>query len=284
MKKTIFTLILFSGFLQLSCATKSTDEQWLSALPKPWLLTEQQLDETLPLFEQRFPDFNDRFRALAIWRVGTPYEIFKLGEERAPDTDPIFRLDVSDCTSHILTSLSLAQSSSWQEARQNMIDIHYKVDSLGNKSPTYESRWHYTADRIMNHPSTPSITARLMDDKQLAVQRITLNRQQDGSEFLKLGWSLSADVTYIPNDQITPELLGKLPAIAGVAFVKPAYFSKGIISAHEGMIIDGANLLHAGQAAGETVIEDFMQYYFTKNGPKFGGIMLFEFSPLAQEY
>jgi len=278
--KPLYILALLASLFLSSCSTAMTDEQWLAAKPKPWQLSEQQLDEVLPLFEQRFPDFTNRLRALALWRVGTPYEIFKLGEEQAPDNDPIFRLDVSDCTGHILTSLSLAQSHSWDDARQNMIDIHYKVDAEGNKKPTYKSRWHYTADRIMNHPSTPGIMAKLMADDQLAVQSITLNKQQNGTEFLKLGWSLDAEVKYIPNEHITPELLSKLPRIAGVAFVKPAYFSMGIISAHEGMIIDGVNLLHAGQLAGETVVEDFMTYYFTDKGPKFGGIMLFEFKPL----
>ncbi|SVD89957.1 uncharacterized protein METZ01_LOCUS442811, partial [marine metagenome] len=39
-------------------------------------------------------------KAIARWRVNTPYEIFKLGEEVDPDPDPIIRLDVSDCTAH----------------------------------------------------------------------------------------------------------------------------------------------------------------------------------------
>ncbi len=265
---------------EIAYATNNTDEQWISALPKPWQLSQQEVNDVLPLFKQRFPDFSDRLRALSLWRVGTPYEIFKLGEEVAPDLDPIFRLDVSDCTGHVLTTLSLAQSNSWEEARQNMIQIHYKANEDGKKFPTYTSRWHYTADRTMNHPSTPAISGNLITADKLAVQNITLNKQKDGSEFLKLGWSLNADVNYIPNEQITAELLKKLPVIAGVAFVKSAYFSKGIISAHEGMIIDGVNLLHAGQLAGETVVEDFMQYYFTDNGPRFGGIILFGFLPL----
>ncbi len=278
--KPLYLLIIVSGLLNSSIAASVTDEQWIAMKPKPWQLTEQQLDEVLPLFKQRFPDFQERLRALALWRVGTPYEIFKLGEEQAPDTDPVFRLDVSDCTGHILTSLSLALSESWSEARKNMINIHYKPDAKGKKTPTYKSRWHYTSDRIMNHPATPDITATLVDDSQLVVQNISLNRKKDGNEFLKLDWTLDTEVKYIPNAQITPELLRKLPEIAGVVFVKPDYFSMGIVSGHEGMIIDGTQLLHAGQVAGETVIEDFMKYYFTDNGPRFGGIMLFEFKPL----
>lgn len=256
------------------------DDEWISTLPKPWQLTEQELDDVLPKFMKHYPLFEDRLRALAIWRIGTPYSIFKLGEEVEPDPDPIFRLDVSDCTGHVLTSLSLAQSNSWNEARQNMINIHYKADEKGEKRPTYVSRWHFTADRIMNHPSTPDISAKLIPDQALAVQSITLNKKEDGSEYHELGWSLKADVKYIPNDQITIDLLKRLPKIVGVAFVKPKIFKLGIIAAHEGMIIDGVDLLHAGQTAGETVRQDFMEFYFRKGGPIYSGIMLYEFHPL----
>ena len=46
------------------------------------------------------------------------------------------------------------------------------------------------------------------------------------------------------------------------------------------MIIDGIDLLHAGQIAGVTARENFMDYYFTDEGPRFGGIILYEFLPL----
>ena len=257
-----------------------TEEQWLASLPAPWRLSEENLSEVLPQFMARYPVFEDRLRALAHWRLGTPYRIFQVGEETPPDTNPVFRLDVSDCTVHVLTSLSLAQSRSWQEARQNMIAIHYKPDDQGIRQPAYERRWHFTTDRLMHHPSTPDISAELVPPERMAVQHITLNRKADGSEHLKLGWQLTADVRYIPNDLITPQLLKRLPAITGVAFVKAEIFENGIIAAHEGMIVDQQYLLHASQLAGETVKEDFMQYYFPEDGPRYTGIMLYRFLPL----
>ena len=42
----------------------------------------------------------------------------------------LFRLDVSDCTVHVLTSLATAQSKNWVEAKENMITIHYKEDEI----------------------------------------------------------------------------------------------------------------------------------------------------------
>jgi hypothetical protein len=67
----------------------------------------------------------------------------QLGEEVEPDLDPIIRLDVSDLYCSCLTSLAFSQSKSWVEAREKLIDIHYK-----DGKPSYKTRWHYTSDRI----------------------------------------------------------------------------------------------------------------------------------------
>ena len=261
----------------ISCQDTLTNDEWLATLPSPWTLTQKQMSETLPQFQQRFPDFQQRLKHIALWRVGTPYEIFKLGEEVEPDLDPIIRYDVSDCTGHNLTSLAAAKSSNWEEARKNMIQLHYKADSNGLKQPTYRSRWHYTVDRITMNPNTVDITQTLLHKTALDSVNITLNGKEDGNEFLDLSWNRNMTAYYIPNSEITPELLAKLPTIAGVTFVKPKYFKMGIVMGHEGMIIDGKYLVHASQSAGETVKLDFLKYYFPEEGAFFGGIMIFEF-------
>lgn len=254
-----------------------TDAEWVDALPDPWTLTQDQMDVILPQFQTRFPYFQARLKNFALWRVGTPYEIFKLGEEVEPDPDPIIRYDVSDCTGHNLTSLAAAKSSSWSQTKSNMIDIHYKADAQGVKTPTYISRWHYTLDRITANPYTVDITQDLLPRSSLDSVSITLNKKDDGSEFLELDWGRSMTAYFIPNDQITAELLAKLPQIVGVAFVKPNYYKMGIVMGHEGMIIDGKYLVHASQSAGETVKLDFLEYYFPEDGAFFGGIMIYEF-------
>ena len=114
---------------------------------------------------------------------------------------------------------------------------------------------------------------------ELKTVEVTLNRKQDGTEFLALDWSLPVRVSYVPTEHITENLLSRLPDLVGVAFVKESYFKMGIVTAHEGMLIAGSKILHAGQAAEETVIEEFMPYYFNNDGAKFDGIMLYEFVP-----
>ncbi len=270
-------LLLSLLFNILSCNEVQTDDAWVAGLPQPWQLTQAQMDEMLPRFQHRFPDFQTRLKYFALWRVGTPYEIFKLGEGVEPDPDPIIRYDVSDCTGHNLTSLAAAKSNNWAEALANMIAIHYKADSTGTKEPSYNSRWHYTVDRITKNPYTVDITQTLLPLSDLDSVNITLNRKADGEEFLDLNWQRNMTAYFIPNDQITADLLAKLPALVGVTFVKPKYFKMGIVMGHEGMIIDGKYLVHASQSAGETVKLDFLKYYFPEDGAFFGGIMIFEF-------
>ncbi len=275
----ILALLIIFG----SCRSKgpsSGNEIWLSSLPAPWTLTPAHVDSLLPQFIERYPALESRLAAIAIWRVGTPYEIFKLGEEVEPDPDPILRLDVSDCTGHILTSMAFAQSSSWEQSRENMIRIHYKADEQGRKSPTYKSRWHFTTDRILSNPYTVDITRSLLPEDQLVPVTMTLNKKADGDEFLDLGWSRTVNTYYIPSEKIDKALLDKLPGVCGVAFVKPVWFDQGLIVAHEGMIIGQRDLIHASQSAGKTVRVDFLTYYFTEGEPLFGGIMVYAFHPL----
>ena len=260
----------------------TNSSNWIDSLPKPWKLNEEQVSDILPQFHKKFPDFHDRLKAFALWQVGKPYELFCLGEESGEDKDPIFRLDVSDCTVHILTSLASVQSSSWQEAKKTLIDIHYKRNDDQTSIPTYKSRWHFTTDRIQDNPSTKNITSSLVSNKELVTINLTLNKKEDGDEFLKLGWQKPTTIQFIPNKFVGEDLLDKLPQIAGVAFVKKTYFKMGLVVAHEGMIIDNKNIVHASSEFGKTVNMDFMKYYFLDDGPRFDGVLLFSFNPIEE--
>ncbi len=271
-KESFFFLLPFYFFLFIGCSNLNS---WIESLPKPWTLREEQVSEILPQFYEHYPNFQDRLKMFALWQVGKPYEAFKLGEEVEPDPDPIIRLDVSDCTVHILTCLAFSQSKSWNEARENMIAIHYK-----NRQPSYKTRWHFTSDRIQENPYTVNITEELLEKDQLEKVDITLNRKENGSEFLDLNWEKKTTIYFIPNKQINKKLLSKFPDVSGVAFVKKAYFKLGIVIAHEGMIIDQKNLIHASSEYGKTVNIDFMDYYFRDDGPLFDGLLIYSFHPL----
>ena len=255
---------------------------WVETLSKPWSLSEKEISEILPQFQQKFPDFHDRLKAFALWQVGKPYELFCLGEETGEDKDPIFRLDVSDCTVHVLTSLASGQSLTWNEAKINLINIHYKPNENGISIPTYKSRWHYTTDRIQDHPSTRNITLGLLPNDQLKTVTITLNKKTDGKAFLDLDWQKPTSIQYISSENLNSKVLQNLPNVAGVAFVRESYFKMGLVVAHEGMVIDQKNIIHASAEYGETVSMDFMEYYFREEGPLFDGVLFYSFNPLTE--
>jgi hypothetical protein len=215
-------------------------------------------------------------KALNLWRVGTPYGLFCLGEESGIDTDPLLRADSSDCTVHVLTTLAFAESYTWQNARDAMVDIHYKMDEDGVKRPTYKSRWHYTSDRILHHERTVDITSSVASENELEKVEIELNKKQDGSEFLDLDWSSEETIHFIPSEKIKEKLLKKLPSVCGIAFVKRSYFKTGIVIAHEGYLIDQTNLIHASSEHTKTVNVDFLSYLFNDGEPRFDGVMFYK--------
>ena len=269
MRLIIFFLILYS--------CKSGDQyQWLSSLAKPWEINQMQYDEILPVFFKKFPDFDERLKAINLWRLGTPYGVFKSGEEKAPDTDPILRIDTTDCTIHVLTSIAMSTSTTWVETKDRMVGIHYKPDSNGLKTPDYLKRWHYTSDRITNNPYTVDITKNIVPVKNLQKVELTLNKKKNGSEFLNLNWSLKSEFAFIPSEFINKAVISKLPAVCGVAFVKKSYIKNGILIAHEGFVVDNEYLIHASSTQKKTVKEDLIEYLNPKKGSKFDGVMFYK--------
>ena len=234
--------------------------KWTESLPDPWTLSSEELDLYLPRFHKMHTDYHDRLIALNLWRVGTPYGIFCLGEEQGVDPDPIIRFDTSDCTVHVLTTIALAESNSFQHAKDVMINIHYKPDQYGKSTPTYRSRWHFTSDRLLNHPITVDITSKISSPNNLETINIELNKKENGSQFLDLGWTSVESIDYIPIEKLSDDMLSNLPSICGAAFVKKDYFKNGIVIAHEGYVVNGKDLIHASSIEKKTVNVDLFSY------------------------
>ena len=253
-------LFLFSLSITFS---EDNPNSWIKQIPKPWMLSQKNLNTHLKDFHRKFPNFYDRLIALNLWRIGTPYGIFCLGEEKGFDKDPIIRIDTSDCTVHVLTTIAFAESESFNEARGSMIKLHYKPDKNGKIEPTYRSRWHFTSDRLLNHPRTTDITSAICSFSDLET-------------ILDLGWTSKELINYIPLKKLNNQIMDKLPRICGVAFVKKSYFKNGIVIAHEGYVINNKNLIHASSKEKMTVNVDFLSYLFNKSEYQFDGVMFYD--------
>ena len=274
--KYTFILLLF-GVSLVGCLQKKTDPYaWVKTLPDPWRLSELDFAKFLPKFQKKYPDFHNRLMAINLWRVGTPYRAFCLGEEDGKDPDPIIRVDSSDCTIHILTSIAFTESNSWKEARDSMVKLHYKPVKDKEPKPTYRSRWHFTSDRVYNHPRTPNITANIALKESLKFVDVNLNMKKDGTEFLELDWNSNEKIGYIPTKNISSEITENLPPVCGVAFVKETYFKMGVVIAHEGFILNKRDLVHASSDKKKTVNTDFLTYLNKDGKPRFDGVIFYK--------
>ena len=115
-----------------------TKWQWIDNQKKLYELSSTEIDSILEEVWQRFPEEEERLKALAILRLGTPYQLGCLGEESGRDKDPIFRLDVTDCTAFILTNTALLLSKNLEEAREMMRFLNYQP----GEDITFENRLH----------------------------------------------------------------------------------------------------------------------------------------------
>ena len=269
-------ILLLNIVILSSCVSKSKSFEWVENLPSPWMLEDDVFESYLVQFHNRYPDFNQRLKAINLWRIGTPYGLYCLGEENEQDPDPIIRHDSSDCTVHVLTSLAFAKSLTYKEARMNMIDIHYKPDNNNLKVPSYNRRWHFTSDRLLNHPYTVDFTSNLVDLTKIEKINIDLNRKENDELFLDLNWTSNVTIEYIPSNMVDIALLSSLPSICGVAFVKKDYFKLGIVIAHEGYLINRTNLIHASSEFKKTVDVNFINYLKNNEKYRFDGVMFFE--------
>ncbi len=208
-------------------------------------------------------------------RLGTPYQIGCLGEESGKDNDPIFRLDVTDCTVFILTNVALLNSKNLEQARKVMRFVNYR----SGEEISFENRLHFTTDRNDSSSYFNDITEKIASKDRLLSQKIVLNKiNKNGKRLIDIDWEKEIVIKYIPNLYINEKLFNNLPDMVGIAFIKEKNFGIGVDVSHEGLLFDKKTFFHASSIEEKVVMIDFFDYYFGKNGniPKFDGILLFE--------
>ncbi len=259
----------------LTVNEKETNWQWIEKQKKLYELTPTEVDLLLKELWQRFPDKDERLKAIAILRLGTPYHLGCLGEESGRDKDPIFRLDTADCTVFVLTTAALLNSQNLEQAREMMKFLNYQPE----KEISFENRLHFTTDRNMVSPYFSDITEEIAGSSKIITRKVILNKvKTDGTRWIDIDWEKEIIIKYLPNEYITKEFLMDLPKSVGVAFIKENYFETGLDVVHEGLLFDGKLLIAASSIEKKVAAEDFCNYYFSEDGssPKFDGIVLFD--------
>jgi hypothetical protein len=243
-----------------------------------WERSREEIDAEIARW-QELPDFSSRVRAILLARVGTPYVLGCLGEGAgaAPDSDAVFRLDQVDCTVFVLTTAALAHARSLEEAERNIVFANYReVD--GTRPVSYEARLHFTTDRLDASPYFRNVTDQVVPVDLLATRKLTLNVKDNGEPLLPIHWKRPIVLRYLPAASATADLVASLPPVTGVAFVRESFFAKGLEVAHEGVILDGRDLVHASSEAERVVRVPFLEYLRKPGGGfRFDGLVFYEF-------
>lgn len=191
-----------------------------------------------------------RVAALAFLQVGTPYSGGALGEEQPPDTAPLLRYDVTDCAILNLVCAALAHVDASHSPRRCIVVANYAPGA----APTFNSRLHFTSDRIARSPYYRDVTAEL-GIKSLRTRPVTLNLRKNGSRWVDIDWQCPRTLTYVPANTVYP--WHRLPETLGVAFVKESRLADGLDVVHEGVLYRGEKVVHASSKAGRVIVEPF---------------------------
>lgn len=247
--------------LMLCFLTSFNSVEKLSPSPKKFFrFTIDEINELLPKLHNQFPNFEKRIIILSQIRLDTPYEFKAIGDGSGFEPNPIFRVDKTNCTVFVLSNIALASALNYQQAESLMIELNYYPLKESNNHVSYENRRHFTSDRLLTSEYFELITTAIAQPEELDTVHLVLNRQSDGSHFLPIDWEKEIELTYIPKKFITGKLLERLPAVCGVGVIQKGLFKKGIIIAHEGIIFNGKDFIHASKYARKVVREDFLRY------------------------
>jgi len=238
----------------------------LPELPPLHQLSPAALDSVLANLATTVPRFKDRMRALALARLGAPYVLGCLGERSAEDSAPVFRVDQVDCTVLVLTTAAMAQSKGLADAEQWMGPANYRRSASGECTVSYANRLHFTEDRLDASLFFANVTRALAAPSEMREVDLVLNRQASGKPLLPIGWERPMKVAYVPADQL-PAVLARAPDLLGLAFVRESYRAKGLLVAHEGLLLDRKCLLHASTESKAAVLVDFADYFFRPHDP-----------------
>lgn len=257
--------------------------EWAKNQKKLYQLDPDRQEQVLLEVNRLFSQKSDRIKALSFLRLDTPYQFGCLGEGAGrTDPDPVFRLDVTDCTAFVLTNMALLNAQDVEQAEDNMKIANYRArinPKTGQKEYqlSFEERLHFTTDRNNTSPLFEDITSNVVSSHKLKREEIVLNKiQEDGTRIININWQKQIEFVYIPNSALSKETLNRLPEATGVAFVKEDYFQLGLDVAHEGFLFDRSLLVHASSEQNKVVAVDFLNYYFGRQETsRFDGIIVF---------
>ncbi len=185
--------------------------------------------------------------------VGVKYVNDPLGEEIAPDTDPLIRFDAFDCMTFVETALANGD-------RDILNKIRYKNGEIG-----FLTRNHFIeTDWINNNTDIVENASRKYSD-HLATRQVVIDKKR----WFKTAHNIKTDIPkrtvkieYIPRDYVNEIKITK-PVIVLFIIDNPKIRDKigtDLAVSHIGFLLPNGVLRHASSRHGRVIDVDFQEY------------------------
>ena len=202
--------------------------------------------------------------------LGSPYILDPLGEETAPDTDPLIRFDAFDCTTFVETVLANGDIDKLNK-------IRYKDGKIG-----FLNRNHFVATEWL--PNNTDVVENVSKKYgKTAFRTVTTNR----AAWLKRVHNISSNVPnktarleYIPYDNLGNTQTDRPLVVIFVLDKSETMYKKtgtDLAVHHMGFLLPNGMLRHASSSGGGVVDVNFDEYVAKrKKMPNNLGVMLLE--------
>lgn len=184
--------------------------------------------------------------------LGAKYLKSPLGEEKAPDTDPLIRFDAFDCTTFVETSLAQGDINKLNKIRYKDGNIDFM-----NRNHFIETDW-----LTNNHDLFENVS----DLYGKTATRTVINNKQNWllkKHNLKTNLKPQrAEIKYIPYENIN-KIETKEPLIVLFIYKNPNIYDKigsDIAVIHMGFLLPNGQLRHASRRHGRVMDTNFDKY------------------------
>lgn len=185
--------------------------------------------------------------------LGAKYVNDPLGEEMAPDTDPLIRYDAFDCMTFVETALANGD-------KDRLTQIRYKNGEISflNRNHFVESDW------IQNNSDIVENVSRKYSDK-IAIRKAVIDKQQWFKRVHNLDTNIPKSLVqmeYIPYSDVS-EIKNTKPLIVLFVIDNPKIIDKigsDLVVSHMGFLLPNGVLRHASSQSGRVIDVDFKDY------------------------
>lgn len=184
--------------------------------------------------------------------LGTKYVLNPLGEEMAPDKDPLIRTDAFDCTTFVETVLA-------NEDKNRLNQIRYKngVIDFTNRNHFIETDWLINNSDIVKNVSS--------NYGKTAIRHVVNNKKSWFKHVFDIDTDFenqSADLEYIPYKNLS-KINIQTPLIVLFIHDGDGFYDKigtDLAVVHMGFLLPGNILRHASHIQGCVTDTDFAEY------------------------